>query len=137
MLSVQQGVNVTGITLGDTRQYTVRWRNAAFRLVDLAPPASFGRFLRPARDSRLGVLLFRGLLPGSLLLQFEQIPIARVLESHIHHPKRAFGHPAHEENVVQSSNGSKRTAPPEESATGHTVHSGEAEAAPSTFYCPY
>ncbi len=44
--------------------------------------------------------------------------------------------PGIEKDVVQSSNGSKRTAPPEESATGHAVHSGEGAATPS-YYSPY
>src|ERR1035438_8105573 len=44
--------------------------------------------------------------------------------------------PAFEKDVGQPPNGSRMAALPQESATGHTVHSGEAEAAPSTFTLP-
>jgi hypothetical protein len=41
-----------------------------------------------------------------------------------------------QDDVVQPSNESQRTAPPEESAAGHTVHVGEGVAAPSN-HAPY
>jgi hypothetical protein len=44
--------------------------------------------------------------------------------------------PEREEDVVQPSNENHRTAPPEESAAGHTVHNGEWTAASSN-HSPY
>ena len=44
--------------------------------------------------------------------------------------------PVHEDDVVQPSNESQRTAPPEESAAGHTVHNGGRRAASSN-HSPY
>ncbi len=52
-------------------------------------------------------------------------------------PRQAdLGDRSDQDHVVQPSNESQRTAPPEESAAGHTVHVGEGMAAPSN-HVPY
>ncbi len=71
-----------GITLRSTRQYMIRWGNAVFPLVDLASPASIRSICATGSESLLGFCSFEACSQRSLLLQFEHIPIAEVLESH-------------------------------------------------------